>query len=243
MRRNSKTIYFALTALVIVCLSALFIYKIAAGPPASTPTPQAENASKDTTTAPATSTYPIASIAFPIARALERVTKKPFGIYIRPKDSPVTPEKFTGYHTGADFETDPNEQDSDIPIFTVCAGPLLLKEWARGYGGVAVQKCRINAQDVTIVYGHLKLTSIQAKTGASLTQGQELGALGKGYSTETDGERKHLHLAIHRGTAINILGYVQNRASLDNWIDPLPLLKQGTVSFGRSTLAIYSRMR
>src|SRR4030067_1140465 len=40
----------------------------------------------------------------PINRADERVTKKPFGIFITPQNSPIQPEKFSGFHTGADFE-------------------------------------------------------------------------------------------------------------------------------------------
>ncbi|NTU99252.1 hypothetical protein HGA64_04600 [Candidatus Falkowbacteria bacterium] len=41
----------------------------------------------------------------PISDALSRVTKKPFGIKVSPKNSSVSPERFTGYHTGVDFET------------------------------------------------------------------------------------------------------------------------------------------
>jgi hypothetical protein len=52
-----------------------------------------------------------------------------------------------------------------------------------------------------------------------------LAVLGTGFSTETDGERKHLHLGIHKGTAINILGYVQNSSELNNWVDITKYLK------------------
>lgn len=158
----------------------------------------------------------------PLSDALGRVTKKPFGLYVTPKNSPVSPERFQGYHTGADFETMPDEQNTDVPITAVCTGPLLMKKWATGYGGVAVQQCDIDKQAVTVVYGHLKLASIQPSVGDQMTAGQSFAVLGKGNSTETDGERKHLHLAIHKGTAINILGYVQKQSQLDQWLDPMP---------------------
>ena len=139
-----------------------------------------------------------AQLVAPIADANGRITKKPFGIYITPQTSPVQPERFTGYHTGVDFETLPSEQNIDVPIYAVCAGKLLAKEWASGYGGLAVQACQLAGQNVTIIYGHLQLASITATVGQQLAAGQQLGILGKGYSTETDGERKHLHLGIHR---------------------------------------------
>jgi murein DD-endopeptidase MepM/ murein hydrolase activator NlpD len=164
-------------------------------------------------------------ISEPIDNALNRVTKKPFGIKVSPNNSPVSPEKFSGYHTGTDFETLPAEQDSDVKIYAVCTGPLLLKKYASGYGGVAVQQCNIEGSDVTVIYGHLKLDSISVETAQNLTSGELIGILGKGYSTETDGERKHLHLGVHKGKTISLLGYVQNKAQLDGWIDALTLLK------------------
>ena len=36
----------------------------------------------------------------PISNPLERIIKKPFGIKINPANSPVQPERFSGYHTG-----------------------------------------------------------------------------------------------------------------------------------------------
>lgn len=170
-------------------------------------------AANNTTTAPAN------LLVDPIANAKSRITKKPFGIYITPKISPVQPEKFTGYHTGVDFETLPNEQNIDVLIYAVCAGKLLVKERASGYGGVAVQACELQGQAATIVYGHMRLTSIEATVGQPLTAGEQLGVLGTGYSQETDGERKHLHLGIHKGTAVNILGYVQQQSALSQWLN------------------------
>lgn len=134
------------------------------------------------------------------------------------------PEHFTGYHTGVDFETYSSEQSTDVPIYAACAGTLLLKEWASGYGGVAVQSCTIDSQAVTVIYGHLRQSSITPAKGANLTAGEQIAVLGTGYSTETDGERKHLHFGIHIGTSVNILGYVPTKADLSGWLNPLQYL-------------------
>jgi hypothetical protein len=155
----------------------------------------------------------------PLDRAGERVTKKPFGIFITPQNSPVQPEKFRGYHTGTDFEIFPEELNADVPVFAICDGKIALKKTATGYGGVLVESCELNGGPVTVIYGHLKLASIKKSTGDTLTQGEEIGILGKAYSAETDGERKHLHLGIHKGAGVNILGYVQSKTELSGWLD------------------------
>lgn len=155
------------------------------------------------------------------ANAINRVTKKPFGIYITPKNSPVSPEKFTGWHTGADFEIFPGEENKEIKVFAICDGKLLVKEFGRGYGGMAVESCSINNQPVTVVYGHLKLESIKSKIGEKLMAGSEIGILGQGNTKETDYERKHLHLGIHKGIKIDTRGYVATEAELKNWLNPL----------------------
>lgn len=155
---------------------------------------------------------------------LSRVTKKPFGLYVTPATSPVQPEKFTGYHSGADFETTPEEANMDVLVPALCDGKLLLKKTATGYGGVAVQSCVLDGQAVTVVYGHLNISSVATLVGQELKKGDKIGVLGKGYSSETDGERKHLHLGIHKGTGVVILGYVQKQSDLLDWIDPKSVL-------------------
>ena len=156
----------------------------------------------------------------PLDRSKERVSKKPFGIYITPATSPVQPERFQGYHTGTDFEIFSEELNADVEVHAVCSGKLLVKKYASGYGGVAAQSCMLDGNLITIVYGHLKLASINFKTGENINAGDIIGILGKGYSVETDGERKHLHLGFHQGAEVDIKGYVQNQSELSNWIDP-----------------------
>ena len=72
---------------------------------------------------------------------------------------------------------------------------------------------------IKILYGHLRLSSIKKSPGDYLSPGENLGSLGTGYSSETDHERKHLHLGISKGSNIDIRGYVQNENELINWID------------------------
>lgn len=167
----------------------------------------------------ATSANPTGFVA-PLDRAGERVTKKPFGIYITPANSPVQPEKFTGYHTGTDFEIFPEELNAAVPVRAICDGTLKLKETASGYGGVAVENCQLDGAPVTVVYGHLKLSSVSANAGDHLSAGETFAVLGVDKSVETDGERKHLHLGIHRGSETDIKGYVAGQTELSGWADP-----------------------
>lgn len=158
--------------------------------------------------------------AWPIENGAQRVTKKTFGLYVTPQNSPVQPERFQGFHTGTDFETWPEEKNADVAIHAVCDGQILEKKIASGYGGVLVQRCNLpDGSPATVIYGHLKLTSIKKTIHDNLTANEEIGILGKGYSQETDEERKHLHLGIHRGVAINIKGYVPTSQQLADWID------------------------
>ncbi len=157
----------------------------------------------------------------PLPRASERVTKKPFGLYTSPKTSPVKPERFSGYHTGADFEIFAEEKDRPVQVTAICAGKLLAKQRVSGYGGAAVQSCVLDGQAVAVLYGHLQLASIKQKIGTSLKAGDNLALLGADNSYDTDKERKHLHLAIHKGKKINWRGYVKTKSELKAWLDPV----------------------
>lgn len=160
-----------------------------------------------------------AAFGLPMDNALARVTKKPFGLHITLATSPVENDRFSGYHVGVDFETFEDEQDIEILIYAICDGPLLLKKQATGYGGVAIQSCTLDGQPVQITYGHLALQSIEAEVGDELVRGQTIGRLGQGYSEETDGVRKHLHLGVHRGDEMDMRGYVQSEDEVAAWLD------------------------
>jgi len=160
------------------------------------------------------------SFVFPLAGGLQRVTKKTFGLFVTPQSSPVQPERFTGYHTGIDFEILLGEEDQPVRVTAVCTGAVSFTGWVKGYGGVLITDCAVKDQPVTVLYGHLKESSVAVRKGASVQAGQDIAELGKGFSSETDGERKHLHLAVHRGSDINYKGYVQKKEDLQQWMDP-----------------------
>ncbi|MFC1687376.1 M23 family metallopeptidase [Patescibacteria group bacterium] len=165
----------------------------------------------------------------PIDRADERITKKPFGIYITPDTSPVQPEKFSGYHTGTDYEIFENEEYADVTIQALCDGEIVVKQKVNGYGGVLIQQCVFKNENVTVLYGHLNLASITKEVGDTFTQEEVVGVLGQGFSSQTDGERKHLHVAVHKGIGIEFSGYVNSEDELQEWFDPEELYQKRTL--------------
>ena len=148
----------------------------------------------------------------------ERVTKKPFGIYITPEISPVQPERFSGYHTGVDYEIFSDEQDVDVPVYAICGGEIVAKRAVRGYGGVVIQSCKLDGQELRVLYGHVSLPSIPWSTGDFAAPGAQIAVLGQP-PDETGGERKHLHLGVHKGAAVDLRGYVGAREELEQWVD------------------------
>jgi len=161
-------------------------------------------------------------LVLPIAEFQKRITKKPFGIYIDPKTSPVQPEKFKGYHTGVDVEY--SDVINDISITAIAAGEVMYSGYVNGYGGVVIIKHKINSKNYLVLYGHLDPASLSPKN-KQVVAGEKIGILGNNLSTETDGERKHLHLSVYTETDINFKGYVQSEEELDSWINPLTLFQ------------------
>lgn len=159
-------------------------------------------------------------LVLPLDQPEERITKKTFGMYITPQNSPIENERFRGYHTGADWEAFPAEIGREVSIRSICGGVLLEKKYVSGYGGAAIERCSLGEEKITVLYGHLDLESISVKEGDMLKKGEKIGNLGAHKSEETDGERKHLHLGIHRGGGIDYRGYVDSANELKDWIDP-----------------------
>lgn len=178
-------------------------------------------ASPNPLTTDSTVTQPADTLVYPIADFPTRVTLKPFGIHITPDTSPVQPERFSGYHTGADAETTDEEQASDTPVYAIADGTVALARSATGYGGVLVLQFSLDGQPYTAVYGHLNVDSFTVQVDDTVTVGQTLAFLGAPYSTQTDGERKHLHFGLLPGTSSNIKGYVESESSLSAWLDPV----------------------
>lgn len=158
-----------------------------------------------------------------------RITKKPFGKYVTPENSPVSPERFTGYHTGADFEVEEGEDPHNLEVRAICDGIMYHANRVNGYGGVIVQTCEHNGEPVTVVYGHIWLKSVTKQNGEKIQKGDVLAVLGKGYSEETDGERPHLHLGVSRGEELNLRGYTEDAdEAYEKWIDPVELLARSS---------------
>ncbi|MBI4032246.1 M23 family metallopeptidase [Candidatus Berkelbacteria bacterium] len=156
----------------------------------------------------------------PTAEFESRITKKRFGTYVTPENSPVSPERFTGFHTGVDVEY--GDVGDEVPVRAIANGTVTLAKIAQGYGGVVVVTHAIDDRERSTIYGHLD-PAILPTVGATITRGQELGRLGDGRTDETDGERKHLHFAVRVDTGLVLLGYVQRESDLSGWLDPLIL--------------------
>ncbi len=164
------------------------------------------------------------AVAVPLNGFFDRIMKKPFGIYITPKTSPIQPEKFQGYHTGADAETASAEATEDLPVFSIADGTAVVAGYVNGYGGVVMIRSVVDGETVTALYGHIRLSSVSLKRGQTVSRGELIALLGTGFSSETDGERQHLHLGLLKGAVINYRGYVSKSSDLSGWIDPVAWL-------------------
>lgn len=174
------------------------------------------------TESPVSSAPAIDPVAFvePVQDFVQRVTKKPFGLYIDPSTSPIQPERFTGYHTGVDAEF--TDTEADVPVKSITEGRILSARRSNGYGGVVVIEHVINHQPHLVIYGHLD-PARSIKENSPVIAGETIGYLGRNQSAETDGERKHLHLAILASTKLDLRGYVSNQEELTNWLNPVNL--------------------
>ena len=165
------------------------------------------------------------NFVFPIERARERITKKPFGLYVDSQNSPVQPERFKGYHTATDFEVFPEEASTSVAITAMCGGEIRRKQQAQGYGGVVVQSCERGGEVLTVLYGHLDERKVEVNVGQYVAPGQRIGELAAAETPQSGLERKHLHLGIHQGAEIDLRGYVSNLSELSKWVDPLAYLE------------------
>lgn len=161
---------------------------------------------------PSPSTTPEQTL--PISEFKARITKKKFGTYITPQNSPVSPERFTGYHTGVDVEY--GDVDTDVPVFTIDDGHVISSGTVNGYGGFVA----IRHQNTISTYGHLRPSSL-VKNNTNVKKGDQIGVLGTGFTSETDNERKHLHFSIINSTKLDLRGYVSTSSSLSLWQNPL----------------------
>jgi murein DD-endopeptidase MepM/ murein hydrolase activator NlpD len=168
-------------------------------------------------------------LAHPLSRFDERPKLLTFGLYVTPdpEQNPIDPpERFIGYHTALDLETFAEEANEPVDVYAICDGQIKEARTAEGYGGVMVQSCTIGRQEVTVLYGHVEPTSFAKKAGDSVARGEKIAQLADARSEGSGLTRKHLHLGIHKGSEVVLLGYVQDQKELENYIDPLPLLNK-----------------
>lgn len=169
------------------------------------------------------------NLAPPIDNFDSRPKLLTFGVFVTPdpENNPIDPpERFSGYHTALDLEVTEDELSKDVNIYSVCSGRLIYAQSANGYGGVMIQKCKIQNINVTVLYGHLDPISFAFKVGDEILSGKKIAILGDNKTEETGDTRKHLHLSIHKGYEIELLGYVESEEDLEDYIDPLPLFQQ-----------------
>ena len=110
-------------------------------------------------------------VAEPIAQFRQRITKKFFGTYVMPANSPITPERFKGYHTGIDVEY--TEVVDEVVVKTIADGIVVRSGYASGYGGVMVIRHEIKGETWYAVYGHLRPSSL-LKTGTPVNRGEQI---------------------------------------------------------------------
>ena len=211
--KNIKKLSFLPLLLFVMLLTACII-KI----------PKADNQTNQNTTQ-TTKTEQIkhaeSQVIAPVKEFEQRITKKPFGIFITPQTSPVQPERFSGFHTGVDVEFD--DVKEDVEVLAISDGVVEHSGWVTGYGGVVAISHIINNDNYLAIYGHLNSESLIVKD-QEVKKGQQIGILGQAKTTQTDGERKHLHLAIYKGKDLNLKGYVKNKEELLLWINPETLI-------------------
>lgn len=168
------------------------------------------------------------ALFYPIKNFPEGITKKPFGIFITPENSPIQPERFSGFHTGADVEIDSADLSRDIPIYSIAAGRVLKSTRAAGYGGVLAIEHWIAGERVVGIYGHLDPASL-APLNREVQAGDRIGILGEANTSKTDFNRKHLHFGLYKGENVELLGYVESKNDLKQWVDPVDFLRHYTV--------------
>ncbi len=176
---------------------------------------------------------------FPLPNYFSRILVRKYGQLVSPSDRPNIPcgAEFSGYHDGDDLETTAAEQNQDVPVYAAAEGKVVLLEHVSGYGGLLVEASSLPlsagptsakataGEEVTIYYGHISLASAKVRQGEAVKSGQILANLGRGCSSQTDGERKHLHFAIHLGSSVDVRGYAPTREALSQWLNPAEGLK------------------
>jgi len=165
---------------------------------------------------------------YPMDKYDERVKIRWYGKYVDSSDRQNIPcgETFIGYHTGDDLEVFPEEIEKDVPVKAIAAGKVRMVSTVNGYGGLMVIEYDLEGQVATVYYGHIGIGTAKFAVNDEVNTGDEIALLGKTCSTQTDGERKHLHFSIHKGSELNVRGYVSSQNQLAGWLNPKETLSE-----------------
>ena len=192
------------------------------------------NQSSDSQTTPTSATSqtaPVPTIIYPIDNYSARLSKNSFGSYYFSQnsqkfDSTVCPgaSEYTGYHTGDDLETIPAEQNIPIAVTSIATGTVRQVGRVSGYGGLAVIEYTLGDETYTAYFGHINLATTTLKVGSTVSIGEKIAELAPACSSANSNVRKHLHFSLHKGTGVDVEGYVNSKSALSAWIDPKALL-------------------
>lgn len=169
---------------------------------------------------------------YPMDDYFERQQVKGFGQNIddqfyQSKEKLFPFNRFYGFHAGIDLEVFEDENDKLIPVYAVGSGTISYIGTLSGYGGVILLK--LDDQNHTALYGHVKITKLKFRVGDKVTAGQILTFLGDAFSHETSKERKHLHFAIYKGGDLYFRGHEYSLDTLySKWEDPNNYLKSAS---------------
>lgn len=171
-----------------------------------------------------------AEVVLPVERYFERQTLKGFDVLVdrayHERHRDLFPHngfrnQFTGIHAGADVEFgSAADGRRDVPVKAVADGEIIYVGDVPGYGGLVIVRHH-GPETVTSLYGHVRLRDAPVRSGQRVAAGQTIALLGKGFSAETSGARKHLHFGIHKGPALDVAGHEQTRERLlAEWYNP-----------------------
>jgi murein DD-endopeptidase MepM/ murein hydrolase activator NlpD len=167
-----------------------------------------------------------ADFSQPLDHATNRPTPLHFGLRVTPdpETNPIDPpERFEGYHAAVDYEVSAEELDQPVPVYAICRGRVVYSGYADGYGGLLIHRCTLDGEPISVIYGHLSRNGL-IDEGVTVRSGQQIGYLADADSPDSGGTRKHLHLGIHKGKALDMRGYVQTEEELAEYIDPATVL-------------------
>lgn len=222
MKKKQIIVFVLLTVLTVILAAVAYMNGPEPKEEKQTPTlePAGEEEQKSDEQAPKSAYY------YPMSGDYSsRVTFRWFGKLVSAGEvAPDCGQSFSGYHNADDLEVTSTEKQQPVPVYAIANGRIRQISNVNGYGGLLIMEANLEGQPVTLNYGHIDINSASVRVGDTISAGQQLALLGQGCSAQTDGERKHLHFAIHKSTEIDVRGYLPTQVALNSWINPKEFL-------------------